>query len=359
VQTGSVPTFGVTGELHDGAAGLVHLRARWYNARHGTFTAVDLFDGFAAQPYSQHPYQYAYANPVRWTDPSGQCVPEGDGPDACDANFIGTLRAYLSDSRSFERRARAERGYLAANVVFDAYPESARTYDPTTDLQLRRYIAARLWNTDVDVTLATLDFALQQWRLDDAHRMGQPVDVRPVVASAGILGVLTGGPEDFCYLSPGGGGGGGGITSRPSIRSRPAGGSRNTRSYNRSQGQGLYVLVERMPDDRIIVRYVGRGDAPSRLTNHANPKSSKQQFEAILVADNNLTKEEAHGLEHMLVNFYGGPKNAGGTQLVNDDWPLSPRHRNRSQIVQEAQPLFGEALGIIRDGIAALQRTGP
>jgi hypothetical protein len=137
-------------------------------------------------------------------------VPEGDGPDACDANFLGTLRAYLRNAQPFERRARAERGYLAANVVFDAYPDAARTYDPTTDPQLRRYIAARLWTTDVDATLATLDFALQQWRLDDARRMGQPVDVRPVVASAGILGVLTGGPEDFCYLSPGGGGGGGG-----------------------------------------------------------------------------------------------------------------------------------------------------
>jgi RHS repeat-associated protein len=217
VQTGSVPTFGVTGELHDGAAGLVHLRARWYNARHGTFTAVDPFAGLAEQPYSQHPYQYAYSNPVLYTDPSGQCVPEGDGPDACDANFLGTLRAYLRNAQPFERRARAERGYLAANVVFDAYPDAARTYDPTTDPQLRRYIAARLWTTDVDATLATLDFALQQWRLDDAHRMGQPVDVRPVVASAGILGVLTGGPEDFCYLSPGGGGGGSGSGGRSKI----------------------------------------------------------------------------------------------------------------------------------------------
>jgi RHS repeat-associated protein len=74
VQSGSVPTFGFTGELHDGAAGLVNLRARWYNTRAGTFTAVDPFDGFAEQPYSQHPYQYAYANPVVWTDPSGQYV---------------------------------------------------------------------------------------------------------------------------------------------------------------------------------------------------------------------------------------------------------------------------------------------
>jgi hypothetical protein len=30
-QTGSAPTFGFTGELHDGAAGLVNLRARRKN----------------------------------------------------------------------------------------------------------------------------------------------------------------------------------------------------------------------------------------------------------------------------------------------------------------------------------------
>jgi hypothetical protein len=106
VQTGSVPTFGVTGELHDGAAGLVTLRARWYTTRAGTFTAVDPFAGFAAQPYSQHPYQsfrwqtsegantdasahhlYAYAlnNPVLYTDPSGlsPCVDAAGRPQPC------------------------------------------------------------------------------------------------------------------------------------------------------------------------------------------------------------------------------------------------------------------------------------
>jgi hypothetical protein len=52
---------------------------RWYTTRNGTFTAVDPFAGLAEQPYSQHPYQYAYANPVLHTDPSGQVVDDGDG----------------------------------------------------------------------------------------------------------------------------------------------------------------------------------------------------------------------------------------------------------------------------------------
>jgi RHS repeat-associated protein len=77
-------SFGFTGEPQDATLGLVTLRARWYNTRHGTLTSVDPFAGFAEQPYSQHPYQYAYSNPVVWTDPSGQVsIVDGGGGPRC------------------------------------------------------------------------------------------------------------------------------------------------------------------------------------------------------------------------------------------------------------------------------------
>jgi RHS repeat-associated protein len=66
------PTFGFTGELHDSASGMVNLRARWYHTGRGTFTSRDPFSGFAEQPYSLHPYQYGYSNPVFNLDPSGR-----------------------------------------------------------------------------------------------------------------------------------------------------------------------------------------------------------------------------------------------------------------------------------------------
>lgn len=50
----------------------MHLRARWYNPATATLLSRDPFAGFAEQPYSLNPYQYAYANPVLLTDPSGQ-----------------------------------------------------------------------------------------------------------------------------------------------------------------------------------------------------------------------------------------------------------------------------------------------
>jgi RHS repeat-associated protein len=71
VRVGAVPTFGFTGELQD-AAGLVYLRARWYHAAQGRFGAKDPWAGEAERPYSLHAYQYAYGDPVRLTDPSGQ-----------------------------------------------------------------------------------------------------------------------------------------------------------------------------------------------------------------------------------------------------------------------------------------------
>ena len=69
---GSTDPFGFTGELQFGEQ--VHLRARWYHTNLGTFTSRDPFVGFDTLPYSLHPYQYAYSNPVLLTDPSGEAV---------------------------------------------------------------------------------------------------------------------------------------------------------------------------------------------------------------------------------------------------------------------------------------------
>ncbi|NJK82421.1 MAG: RHS repeat-associated core domain-containing protein [Chloroflexaceae bacterium] len=70
-QSGALPApFGFTGELH--SEGLIYLRARWYDPANGTFPSVDPFAGFPTMPYSLHPYQYGYSNPILWTDPSGE-----------------------------------------------------------------------------------------------------------------------------------------------------------------------------------------------------------------------------------------------------------------------------------------------
>jgi hypothetical protein len=40
VESGSVPTFDFTGELHDPATGMVNLRARWYNPSSSSFPEI-------------------------------------------------------------------------------------------------------------------------------------------------------------------------------------------------------------------------------------------------------------------------------------------------------------------------------
>ena len=75
VQSGATPDpFGFTGELTDQTSGLVYLRARWYNPAEGTLLGRDPFAGYPESPYSLHPYQYGYSNPVSNTDPTGRCA---------------------------------------------------------------------------------------------------------------------------------------------------------------------------------------------------------------------------------------------------------------------------------------------
>jgi RHS repeat-associated protein len=74
-ESGSVPTFGFTGELQDVGAGLVNLRARWYSTGRGRFTSADSWMGDDAHSQSLNLYGYVGSNPVGLTDPSGHCYP--------------------------------------------------------------------------------------------------------------------------------------------------------------------------------------------------------------------------------------------------------------------------------------------
>jgi hypothetical protein len=51
---------------------LTYLRARWYHPGQGTLLGRDPFEGWSGKPYSQQYYQYAYNNPILYTDPSGR-----------------------------------------------------------------------------------------------------------------------------------------------------------------------------------------------------------------------------------------------------------------------------------------------
>ncbi len=60
------------GESLDSATGLYYLRARHYEPGSGRFLSVDAWPGTAGDPMSAHRYLYAGADPVNYTDPTGQ-----------------------------------------------------------------------------------------------------------------------------------------------------------------------------------------------------------------------------------------------------------------------------------------------
>jgi RHS repeat-associated protein len=74
-RSGISTPFGFTGQQWDSGAGLLYLRARYYDPQLGRFLSRDPFPGLAAIPQSLHPYAYAFNNPVNLVDPSGEFAP--------------------------------------------------------------------------------------------------------------------------------------------------------------------------------------------------------------------------------------------------------------------------------------------
>ncbi|MBP0035957.1 MAG: RHS repeat-associated core domain-containing protein, partial [Roseofilum sp. Belize BBD 4] len=68
---GSENPYLFAGEQRDVETGLDYLRARYYDPTLGRFISRDAYQGSLNDPMSQHKYQYAHANPVVNTDPSG------------------------------------------------------------------------------------------------------------------------------------------------------------------------------------------------------------------------------------------------------------------------------------------------
>jgi RHS repeat-associated protein len=79
-----------TSESADSQTGLLYLRARYYDAVTGRFLSRDPFGGFLYAPVTEHRYQYALNNPIRYVDPSGLTAAEpSSSQGSVLAAFIG------------------------------------------------------------------------------------------------------------------------------------------------------------------------------------------------------------------------------------------------------------------------------
>jgi RHS repeat-associated protein len=73
--TAPAPSYlGYAGQLVDGS-GLLYMRARWYDPVTGRFVTPDPALGDVSTPAALGRFSYANANPVRYSDPTGYCVP--------------------------------------------------------------------------------------------------------------------------------------------------------------------------------------------------------------------------------------------------------------------------------------------
>ncbi len=77
-----------TGEQFDSFTGNYYLRARYYSPHSARFTQMDPFQGVNRIPVSLHKYLYANADPVNFTDPSGNFSLGGIG---ATLNTIGSI----------------------------------------------------------------------------------------------------------------------------------------------------------------------------------------------------------------------------------------------------------------------------
>jgi hypothetical protein len=109
------------------------------------------------------------------------------------------------------------------------------------------------------------------------------------------------------------------------------------KAYDKINGQGLYALL----DISGIVQYIGRGDAPARLLSHTRTPelSSLQQIE---LASNNLTVNEARGLEQLLI------ARLGLENLMNKINGISPHNPARENYLSAGRELFDEVWSLIQ-----------
>jgi RHS repeat-associated protein len=70
---GAQAGLGYTGEWWDDGAGLLYLRARWYDSVVGRFTQLDPWSGNFTRPGTLNGFSYVLNNPVQLIDPSGLC----------------------------------------------------------------------------------------------------------------------------------------------------------------------------------------------------------------------------------------------------------------------------------------------
>lgn len=106
-------SFGFTSEMTDDT-GLINLRARWYSPSEGRFIMKDSWSGDYRNPITLVKWLYANANPVMYTDPTGNdpywCEElPGDGTNNC---YIDWWNNYHFSGDNYEKQLSVLKDYV-------------------------------------------------------------------------------------------------------------------------------------------------------------------------------------------------------------------------------------------------------
>ncbi|MEA5011861.1 MAG: RHS repeat-associated core domain-containing protein [Angelakisella sp.] len=123
--TGTVPTdYGFTGQMAEGE--VYYYKARWYDPRLGRFMQADSLVPAMQGTQGFDRYAYVNNNPVKYTDPSGNMLWEGDG-GGNKKNLVDIIIAPLKENYSWKFAGKWN--YHEAHEVKQASAQIAKKID--------------------------------------------------------------------------------------------------------------------------------------------------------------------------------------------------------------------------------------
>ncbi|MDA0244225.1 MAG: hypothetical protein OT477_12480 [Chloroflexi bacterium] len=227
-QTGTSQTsYGYTGEQFHAGTGLLYLRARYYSPALHAFTTRDPWAGEPLRPASLNGYNYAEANPILYTDPTGWKIWQSA------SSFGEKATGWLHERRNpffvhleFNRLF-SPSGHSLRPDIIHSHTGSVYEVEPFYGGKISWLggFSEALYYTDLlnyQASLGTLprpntamgiynDFNLTKWRLGDPaeflpvyHRSdyGTILPSDPSVLTRGVTPVVIPAGFDFMAVSP-------------------------------------------------------------------------------------------------------------------------------------------------------------
>ncbi len=189
--TAVLPTdYGFTGQRFEATPGYIYdFGARYYDPYIGRFISADTVVPGAGNPQALNRYSYVFNNPLKYTDPSGQCGEDTGGDTAKDDSGCDgageeqqVIDIFMNPEPGQEDLLFALMAYYDKHPHYDTLQDKSLAYDQQ----------------------AYAIHAHATWAADRAVRSGQPIDIQAYVGATVLFAAVSGGDHRFGRtLTPG------------------------------------------------------------------------------------------------------------------------------------------------------------